>query len=171
MEELRAREYRGNYPSAGADLIRRGLANYPRQTLRDDIMWADGVDILWPLKDMTPVNFNNYKDQLLLLALQEAERYKDWTWKFAGFDVRLGRLGKGKDLPETVTFQAAMHREPLVMIYGEEELGYKVPQKYFLVNKAEDILDIVKRYMDRVSKQSPYKVTSMFISIREPRKA
>ena len=158
--------YGGKYPSAANLLIERGITTAPRQRIKEELSWADGIDIVYTLRDLTPLNFKNNSDYLLLLAYQEAMRYKEYKWKFAGFDVRLGRLRKGKDLPEIVTFQAAMHDDPEIMVYGP---GYDTPQKWFLRDKVADILDIAKRYMDKVSKQNPYKVTKLFISIREPR--
>jgi len=141
------------------------ITSIPRQQ-EVSLRWADGINIIYTLRTLTPTNFRKYADTLLLLAYQEATRYNKFRWKFAGFDVRLGRMKKGRDLPEVVTFQASMHDEPDIMVYGP---GYPVPQRYFLYNKVEDILDIAKRYQDRVSKQTPYRVIRLFISIREPK--
>lgn len=157
--------HRGVYPSAARYLIEEDVCSIPRQHKRE-LAWAEGIDIVYTLRGLTPANFLKYSDTLLLLALQEARRYDQYKWKFAGFDVRLGRLKKGRDLPEIATFQASMHDEPDIMVYGP---GYEVPQKYFLYNQVEAILDIAKRYTDKVNKQSPYKVIRLFISIREPR--
>lgn len=158
--------YKGRYLSAARFLIEEGVCATPRQ-YEVSLKWADGINIIYTLKGLTPANFRKYSDSLLLLAYQEAMRYNEYRWKFAGFDVRLGRLKKGRDLPEIVTFQAAMHDEPDIMVYGP---GYTVPQRYFLYNKVEDILEIARRYKDRVSKQIPYKVIRLFIHIREPKK-
>lgn len=160
---------KGGYPSAAAILIEKGYISAPQQEIRDDIRWATGVDIVYKLKNMTPARFKEASPYLLTLAEQEAQRYKDFKWKFAGFDVKLGRLKKGRDLPEIATFMAAMHEDPAIMVWGEEVLGYEVPQKYFLNNKVDDIIDIAKRYTDKVDKQTPYVVTRLFISIRQPR--
>lgn len=161
--------HRGHFPSAARFLIEDDICSTPRQYNRD-LAWAEGIDIVYTLRNLTPANFLEYSDKLLLLALQEATRYNQYKWKFAGFDVKLGRLKKGRDLPEIATFQSAMHDEPDIMVYGPGyEPGYEPPQRHFLYNKVEDILDIVKRYTDKVNKQSPYKVIRLFISIREPR--
>lgn len=166
--ELRKKAYRGVYPSAARYLISEGVTSTPRQFERE-IHWARGVDIIYTLHGMTPANFAKYSDSLLLLAYQEAKRYDEFGYKFMGFDVRLGRSRKGRDLQEVITFQSAMNPNAGVAVYGEEELGYPVPQKYFLVNKVRDILDLAKRYPEKLMKQAPYRVLRLFISIRERR--
>ncbi len=158
--------YKGQYPSAARYLIQEGVTATPRQITRE-LRWADGVDIVYTLRDMTPANFRKYADSLLLLAYQEAMRYNTTgRWKFAAFDARLGRLKKGRDLPEIITFQAHMHDDPDIMVYGP---GYEVPNKVFLKDQVEKVVDIVRRYSDRINKQAPFKVIRLTISIREPR--
>lgn len=155
--------YAGKYPSAARYLMEEGVTGPPRQYERTFQRYT-GVDIVYTLHGLTPMQFQKYADSLLLLAFQEATRYKDIRWKFAGLDVKLGRLKKGKDLPEINTFQCAMADDPDTMVYGP---GYEVPQRHFLYHKVEDILDIVNRYPTKVSKQKPYRVIKLFISIRE----
>ena len=157
--------YKGKYPSAANYLMHQGIASIPKQTDRNDLKWADGIDISYKLRDLTPVNFREYSDSLLLLAYQEAMRYDDKKFKFARFEVRLGRLKKGRDLPEIASFQCAMHDDPDIMVHGP---GYEVPQRHFLYHKVQDILEIAKRYLGKVNKQNPYKVMELVISIREP---
>jgi hypothetical protein len=161
---MEKKPYKGKYPSAAHELIRTGFASTPRQ-LRPEIRWAEGIDIVYTLKNMTPANFQKYADVLLLLAYQEAMRYDEYKMKFAKFDVRLGKLKKGRDLPDEVTFQAHMHPDSDTMVYGP---GYEVPQEVFLYQKTNAILDIAKRYGDRVNKQAPYKVVRLTICIRQP---
>ena len=163
---LKKKPYRGHYPSATRYLMEEDVTSIPRQYERE-IHWAYGVDIVYTLRHMTPANFAKYADSLLLLAYQEAKRYDEFGYKFAGFDVRLGRSRKGRDLQEVITFQAAMNPDADVMVYGEEALGYTVPQKYFLINKVRDILDLGRRYPEKLIKQAPYKVLRLFIGIRE----
>lgn len=158
--------YRGKYPAAANHLMHEGVSSLPKQVNREDLKWADGLDIVYNLRDLTPTNFREYSDSLLLLAYQEAMRYNDKKWKFARFEVRLGRLKKGRDLPEIASFQCAMHDDPDIMVFGP---GYEVPQRHFLYHKVQDILEIAKRYLGKVNKQNPYKVTQLIISIREPR--
>ena len=158
--------YSNVYPSAARYLIEEDVCATPRQVKRDELNWAEGIDIVYTLRGLTPANFRHYSDSLLLLAYQEAKRYNEYKWKFARFDVRLGRLKAGRDLPEIASFQASMHDDPEIMVYGP---GYETPRKEFLKDKVEDILDITKRYSGKVDKQNPYKVVKLIISIREPR--
>lgn len=158
--------YRGRYPSAARFLMEEDITSIPRQRKLDELRWAEGVDIIYTLRNLTPANFSKYSDHLLLLAYQEMMRYNAYKWKFASFEVRLGRLKKGRDLSEVQSYQCAMHDDPEIAIYGP---GYEVPQRFFLYHKCEDILDITKRYIGKVSKQNPYKVIKLIISIREPR--
>ena len=161
---MEKKPYHGKYPSAANELIRNGFATTPRQLI-PEIKWAEGIDITYTLKNLTPANFQKAADILLLLAYQEAMRYDEAKMKFAKFDVRLGKLKKGRDLPDEVTFQAHMHADSDIMVYGP---GYDVPQEVFLYQKVNAILDIAKRYGDRVNKQAPYKVVRLTICIREP---
>lgn len=163
---IKKKSYFGHYPSAARYLIEEGICATPRQTVSEVLRWAEALEITYTLRGLTPANFSRYSDTLLLLAYQEAMRYNEYKWKFAKFEVRLGRLKKGRDLQEIVTFQSAMHDDPEIMVYGP---GYEVPQRYFLYNKVEDILDIPKRYPGKVSKQNPYRVIKLIISIREPK--
>lgn len=157
--------YKMHYPSAARYLIEEDITNTPRQITKE-LKWAEGIDIVYTLRNLTPANFRKYSDTLLLLAFQEATRYKDvGRWKFASFDVRLGRLKKGRDLPEILSFQAHMHDDPDIMVYGP---GYDTPGAPFLKDQVEKILDIVRRYADQVNKQAPFKVVRLTISIREP---
>lgn len=162
---MNKKPYVGKYPTAAKLLMSEGVTSMPRQTKRDDLRWAEGIDITYTLKGLTPVKFREYSDSLLLLAYQEMMRYNEYKWKYARFEVKLGRLKKGRDLPEIASFQCSMHDEPEIAVYGPE---YEVPTRPFLKNKVEDILDIVKRYPGKVSKQSPYKVIKLVIYIREP---
>jgi len=161
---MEKKPYKGKYPSAANYLIEEGVTSAPKQIAKT-FTWSEGIDITYTLKGLTPVNFRKYADSILLLAYQEAMRYVEYKWAFTKLEVKLGRLKKGKDLPDVASFQSAMHDEPSIMVYGP---GYEVPQRHFLKDKIEDILDIVKRYMGKVSKQSPYKVIKLVISIRSP---
>jgi len=155
--------YGGRYPSTARYLMEQGVTSAPRQ-VRREFTWAEGIDITYNLRNMTPKNFRIYADQLLLLAYQEMMRYNEYKWKFAKFDVKLGRLKKGRDLPDIASFQSAMHDDPEIAVSGP---GYEVPQRHFLYHKVEDILDIVKRYQGKVNTQNPFKVIRLVISIRQ----
>ena len=163
---MEKKPYKGRYPAAANLLIEQGVSSAPRQVKKTDMRWAEGVDIIYSLKNLTPVNFRGFSDSLLLLTYQEMMRYNEYTWKFAKFEVKLGRLRKGRDLPEIASFQCGMHDDPEIAVYGPE---YEVPQRTFLINKVEDILEILKRYLGKISKQNPYRVIKLIISIREPR--
>lgn len=169
MEEriIQAKPYLGKYPSAAAFLISEGIISKPKQT-EPDLYWATGVDIEYKIKKGTPKVFEEYSDSLLLLALQECSRYPEALYKFAVFNVKVGKLKKGKDIPDIASFTAAMHTDADVMIYGEEVLGYKVPGGSFLKTRVDDILGLTERYLDRISKQQPFKVISLVISLRQP---
>jgi len=161
---MEKKSYKGKYPSAARHLMEEGITSIPKQ-VKKDFNWAEGIDITYTLRGLTPVNFRRYADSLLLLAYQEMMRYEEWKWKYAKFDVKLGRLKKGRDLPDIASFQCAMHDESEIAVYGP---GYEVPQRHFLYHKCEDILDIVRRYTGKVSTQNPFKVIRLVISIREP---
>lgn len=156
--------YGGKYPSAARMLMDEGITSTPRQTYKVFKQY-DGVDITYTLHGLTPANFREYSDTLQLLAYQEMMRYNRYKWKFARYEVKLGRLGKGKDLPEVASFQCAMHDIPEIAVYGP---GYEVPQRHFLYHKVQDILDIARRYLGKVNKQNPYRVVKLIISIRQP---
>jgi hypothetical protein len=158
--------YHGIYPTAARYLIEEGITATPRQ-VAVELRWADGVNIIYTLRGLTPANFAKYSESLLLLAQQEAMRYnKVARWKFAFFSVKLGRLKKGRDLPDIIDFQAHMHDDPEIMVYGP---GYDVPTKVFLKDQADKIIDVVKRYSDRLNKQTPFRVIKLTIAVREPR--
>jgi len=108
--------YGGKYPSVARHLMDTGITSAPRQTKRE-LNWAEGIDITYNLKGMTPKNFRKYADQLLLLAYQEMMRYNEYKWKYARFDVKLGKLKKGGDLPDIASFQSAMHDEPEIAVF------------------------------------------------------
>lgn len=144
----------------------------PIQVERTDLEYDDGIDIVYRLKRMTPARFKEFSDALLLAAYTEAERYKEEKWKFAKFEVQLNRTPKGrKTVSPRRTYIAAKHPESEIMVYGEEALGYTIPEgapKPFLINKVEDILGIPESESPGpyVQKQNPYKVLSMTICIR-----
>lgn len=158
------KNYEGKYPSTARYLIEEGVTSAPRQ-IKKEFNWAEGIDITYNLRGLTPVQFRKYADQLLLLAYQEMMRYNEFKWKYARFDVKLGRLKKGRDLPDIASFQSAMHDDAEIAVSGP---GYEVPQRHFLYHKVEDILDISKRYTGKVSTQNPFRVIKLVISIRQP---
>jgi len=168
------REYRRRYPEVTRLLYQRGvLRTYPIQIKREDLTYDEGVDIVYSLRNMTPARFREFSEALLLAAYTEAERYKDERFKFAKIEVQLNRTAKGrKTINPRRTYIAAKHTDSDIMVYGEEALGYELPEEYkkrpFLVNKVEDILNIPDSPSPGpyVQKQRPYKVLSLTICIR-----
>lgn len=165
--------YHRDYSEVIRLLYQRGvLASYPRQIKRDDLQYADGIDIIIPLIGMTPAKFKEYNSALLWAAYEEAKRYNEEPIKFARFDVQLNRTEKGRKMitKPVREYTARGHPDPEVMVFGEEALGYELPEKVakpFLVNRVEEILAITETYMkEYVLKQRPYKVIALVISIR-----
>lgn len=167
--------YKGKLPEATDVLLEQGaLSGRPTQKERQDLMYDEGIDITYTLQGMTPAKFRQFSDALLLAAFQEAERYKEEKYRFAKFEVRLNRTAKGRKtgIAPTRVYTAAKHTDSDVMVYGEEALGYTLPEEYkkrpFLINKVEEILDIPDSPSPGpyVQKQRPYKVLSMTICIR-----
>jgi len=171
---MEIRPYRGKYPSVTRLLYKQGyLTRYPRQVERDDLEYDEGIDIVYDFKNLSPAKFEELADQILLAALLEAERYEDEKYKFAKIDVKLNRTEKGKRKAGAIrTYTAAKHWDADVMVYGEEALGYTLPEEEkrrpYLVNKVKDILGIPDSPSPGayVKKQKPYTVTSLVISIR-----
>lgn len=161
-EELDIKPYKGKYPSAAQVLIEAGVVLPPRQNYRD-LTWASGIDIVYQLRGMTPPNFRASADSLLMLALQEGERYKEAQYKFARFEVVLSKKASGSRMPENLTFQASMHHDTSSMVFGP---GYEVPTHDTLSDKVNDILDITNRYPGKLDVQRPYRVYRLVISIR-----
>jgi len=167
-------KYRGHYPSATQYLMDEDVLTSVRQFPRTfHHSWAKGgVDIIYHLKGMNPKNFLKYRDTLLLAAFQEATRYKDvYTHIGAGFDVKLIKKSKKTnfgftDNPDNVvTFSAHMREigQLETMVYGP---GYETPTPISLAEKADQIVDILRRYDDKVSKQRPFRVLRMVIWCR-----
>jgi hypothetical protein len=161
--------YEGKYPNASKRLLHDGVMQKPVQKI-PSLEWADGIDVVYYFKDMTPAKFAEYEEDILLLAFQECERYKKDTKDvtnlmfFASFDVELGKLAKAKDLKDVVTFTAPMHDDPTILVYGP---GYEVDKSLPLTDKLKQILNIAERYKNKVSKQKPYEVNCLRISIRD----
>jgi len=156
--------YGGHYPESTQSLHELGiLKQYPTQ--KAIVFYRDhGINITYRFKGVSPEKFRRISNLLLETALQEAERYTDYKYFFARFEVRLGRTTKGrKSLPLSQTYQAAKHPEPSIMVYGP---GYDTGEEIFLIDQVEKILDIPARYQGRVKRQRPYMVTEMQICVR-----
>lgn len=150
------------------------LVRYPEQIKRDDLETDAGVDIILTLKGLTPKKFSDYSQMLLMAAYQEAHRYEDEKYKFAKFEVAINRTAKGRKAMGPIrTYCAAKHSDSETMVFGEEALGYTLPEEYkrrpFLINKIDEIIDIPDTTSPGAytKKQNPYKVVRLIISIRE----
>ncbi len=171
---MRIKRYRGQWPAVVRILHDQGaIQGYPVQIERVDLLFDEGIDIVFKLKGMTPAKFARLSDTLLLAAYTEAERYSEEKYRFAKFEVQLNRNTKGrKTINPTRTYVAAKHPDSSIMVYGEEALGYTLPEEYtkrpFLINKVEEILNIPDSPSPGpyVSKQRPYRVLTMVVAIR-----
>jgi hypothetical protein len=172
---LEIKSYKGKYPEVTRLLYQKGiLARLPKQVKRDDLMYAEGIDIHYDLVGMTPAKFKEYSDSLLWIAYEEALRYNEEPIKFARFDVALNRTEKGRKMMSNPIreYTARGNPEADVMVFGEGALGYEIPEgmkKPFLINKVDEILGLtdsisLKPY---IQVQRPYKVVKLVISIRK----
>jgi len=171
---LEIKPYKGKYPDVTVHLYKEGvLSKYPTQIPRDDLEYDEGIDIVYSLRNLSPKKFADVADLLLLATVTEAKRYDEYRYKFAKIEVELNRTSKGKKKASpTRTYTAAKHTDADIMVYGEDALGYELPEEFkgrpFLINKVKDILGIPDSPSPGayVEKQKPYKVTALIISIR-----
>jgi len=165
------RPYKG-WPEVIRLLHKEGvLTRYPAQQ-KAMIEYDEGVDVVYYLKNLPPKKFEQVADLLLLAAITEAKRYPDAKYYFARLEVRLNRTEKGKTKAgPTRWYTAQKHSDPDVMVYGEEALGYSIPEgfkKPFLLNKVKEILGIPDSPSPGafVRKQKPYVVSTLIVSMR-----
>ena len=176
---MNIKPYRRKYPDVTKLLYEKGiLATYPVQIKRDDLRYAEGIDIVYSLKGLTPAKFKEYSEALLWAAYDEARRYDEEPIKFARFDVQLNRTEKGRKVitKPIREFTARGDANAEVMIFGKQALGYvptyfrggtEVEQKSYLTNQIDLILELTEKYMkDYLNKQRPYKVIALVICIR-----
>lgn len=161
--------YGDRYPSSTEYLLDEKVIFPPKHIDRSDLKWSDGLDIEIPFRNMSPARFEKYRDQILLMAYEELHRYEEVQWKFGSFEVKISRKGKTKEIPDIASFQAAMSSKSDLLVYGEDILGYEVPQKHYLNNKQDDVIEIARRYGDKVDQQNPYRVLKLVLSVRQPR--
>lgn len=171
--------YHRKYSETVKLLYQKGvLEGYPKQELRDDLQYAEGVDVVVNLRGMTPAKFREYAESLLWVAYEEARRYEGEPIIFAKFSVRLNRNEKGrKVISQPVReYTARGHSDPQILVFGKQALGYipthfvggkEVELKASLSDKVDEILALTEVYIkDYLQKQRPYKVLSMSICIR-----
>lgn len=157
--------YRGKYPGATEYLMQNNcLRNYPRQIKRDDLLWDEGIDIVYDFKTMTPEKFREHLDAILLAAATEARRYMEYKWKFVTMDVEI-QPPKRKSEPFIRTFTAAKNPDPDILVYGIEGVDLEGTS---LQDKIKTILDLpnTPSGQDEEGNKLPYKVKTMIISIR-----
>jgi hypothetical protein len=171
--------YNRKYTDTIRLLYQKGvIESYPKQIVRDDLQYAEGVDIVINLKSMTPAKFKEYAEPLLWAAYEEAKRYVGEPIIFAKFSVRLSRNEKGrKVISQPVReYTARSHPDPEILVFGKQALGYvpthfvggkEVELKASLSDKVDEVLALTDTYMkDYLQKQRPYKVLSLTISVR-----
>ncbi len=156
------------------ELIDQGaLRRLPYQESRGELLTTDGIDIIYDLRNMNPSRFARFIDQLLGAAAYESNRYRELEYRFARFTVELnvsGRASRDRDRPRRL-YTAAMRKSTDSMVYGAAgsiatELG---GQGKSLLDKGEAILNMLMTGSPGtyVSKQNPFKVLRMTISVRE----
>lgn len=171
---MEIKPYNGKYLDVTKLLYKEGyLTKFPHQVQRVDLKFDEGIDIVYDFKKLSPAKFEAIADLVMLAAYSEAMRYKEQNLFFAKIEVELNRTEKGKGKTSPVRdFIAAKHHEPDIMVYGEDALGYTIPEGYrkpFLINRIKDILDIPESPSPGpyVKKIKPYKVTRLVIAIRK----
>jgi len=171
--------YHRKYSEVLKLLYQKGvLEGYPKQEKREDLRYAEGIDVTVNFKNMTPSKFKEYSESILWLAYEEAKRYKGEPIIFAKFVVKLFRNTKGrKVISQPVReYTARSHPDPEVLVFGKQALGYtpthfvggkEVELKAALNDKVDEILGLGEEYMkEYLQRQTPYKVIQLVISIR-----
>jgi len=158
--------YRGRYPEAEEDLRDRGLLWHGRYPTQKPIYLVkkDGVDIFIKFQRMDPIHFSKNSSLILKAALEEASRYESIpsSVRFAEFVVDIWDKSKHRK-PIERTFTTEYNPDSDIMVYGITGWGGT-----FLVDKVDNILDIPKRYAEKM--RSPtYKVKLLRIGIRIPK--
>lgn len=170
---MEIRKYKQTYPEVTKHLKEIGvLTRWPTQSTAA-IEYDDGIDIVYQLKNLTPSRFAEVADFLLLAAREECKRYEDvGNLFFTSITVKLNRNAKGLSRVGPLrVYTASKHRNPEIMIYGEEALGYELPhgvKKPFLTDRVKEILGIPDSESPGAytKKKKPYTVVKMVISIR-----
>lgn len=171
--------YKRKYSETIKLLYQKGvLDGYPKQTKREDLRYAEGIDITFNFKNMTPSKFKEYSEPILWIAYEEAKRYVGEPIIFGKFVVKLYRNTKGrKVISQPVReYTARNHPDPEILVFGKQALGYvpthfvkgkEVELKAAMNDKVDEILGLGEEYMkEYLQRQTPYKVIQMVISVR-----
>lgn len=158
--------YKGVYPKPTSKLDKLGLLRRMPVQKAVKLFRDSGINIAYKLKGCTPEKFRQVASILLEAAEAECNRYPEFKWKFARFEVQLNRTAKGrKSLPLTQTYTAGKHFEADIMVWGVPG-GVPGEVTNFLIDKVEQIIDIPTRYIGRVKRQRPYKVLELEVCLR-----
>jgi hypothetical protein len=170
----------GNYPPIAYDLYREGLLlGLPAELDRPELTVTrdPGRDIVYRFKGMTPAVFKEHKEDILLLARLTLDKYKrEWEDRYATITIRYYPPGEKRS--RLRGFTAARHDNPEVLVYGEEALGYTLPEgvpKPFLVDKVEEIIELptkgVSPKWKPLKRRIPYRVVELRLALRNYKKA
>jgi len=148
-----------------SELMNKGVLKYPpRQVPREDLLWDDGIDIIYELDNMTPRKFRDYADMLVQAAAQEGTAYDHFKYMHARFDVDIyPRSGDAEPLIRS--YMAPKHTDPKIVAYG---LGEESEEKIGLWDQAVKVLDIPNSPSgkDAEGNALPFRIVRMVISIR-----
>ena len=153
------------------ELLNEGvIRERPRQVDRGDLSSSDGVDIVYNLRNMTPDRFGRYADQLIVAAAYEANRYSDFDYFYAEWQVRLNTGSRRRAAENERSYRSANYRDIDQMIWGEsDEEPYELGgQGKSLMHKAEAIINMNRTGSPGayVNQQNPYLVLRLIISVR-----
>ena len=167
------------YPRPRPSFLRRFLSGTgrllrraPVQVDRQDLAGGDGVDIVYYLSNMNPARFGVHIDELLEAAAWEMDRYGEYDFKYGKFVVELygAPTRRGRIRREIREYIGNLRGTAAEAVYGESrqrpaELG---GEGRSLSHKAEAILNMLETGSPGgwVSRQNPYKVLEMQISVR-----
>lgn len=151
----------------------KALRRLPYQEDKGDLQYADGVDIVYDLRNMNPARFINFVNSLLLAAAYEADRYPELEFRYAKWIVELNVSGRARrsDRPRR-DYIAAQSRDTDTMIFGDQNA---IPVEFggtgkSLADKAEAIINVLDTGSPGayLTSQNPYKVLQMIVSVRHP---
>jgi len=167
---MKTRKYLGRYPKATQLLKERGLllrGQYPTQR-SVYLVTKEGVDIIYRFQRMDPSHLAKNSSLILEAAFEDVSRYEDipGSIRYAEFLVEIWDGSKTrKRKPIERHFTTAYNPESKIMVYGAS--GWE-EDSFSLSDKIDDILNIPKRYKDKM-KTPTYKVKTLRLGVRLPR--